>query len=70
MEEPLISKETTNVNGYEVNKVTYSRTGGKENDEVNQIKKGGTEVGHKTIHPDGKINIHGDYEKAMDEISR
>lgn len=38
MEVPLISKETTNVNGYEVNKVTYSRTGGKENDEVIQIK--------------------------------
>ena len=45
----------------EINKVTYDRTDGKGEDKVTQIKVDGREIGHKTEHPDGTVNIHGNY---------
>ena len=51
-----------NGNVVEINHVTYERTDGKGEDEVEQTKINGVEVGHITKHPDGTIHKFGIYE--------
>jgi hypothetical protein len=52
----------------EINRVTYDKSDGKGEDKVTQIKDADTnkEIGHKTEHPDGQTNYHGDYKDYED----
>jgi hypothetical protein len=44
----------------EVNHVKYDRKDGTQ-DKVTQVKVNGKEKNHTTLHPNGKVNRHGNY---------